>query len=872
MIRLPLPVQYMLSLRGLGTRPWRTLLTLLGVTLGVAVVLAVEVTNNSTMDSIERIFNRATGQAELLVVPFEEDELLDGSLLTRVQRTEGIQIAAPILRLQTALLSEIEDTTTIWGAEGVTVGRSFEINGIDPNLDPQVRVYNLVEGRLPETGRYETVLPQKYAQEKKLTLGQNLEIVTLTGAEKLEIVGLLADDGAGLLNSGAVAFVPLEIVQDMFVLGDQFSEITVQVTPGIGRDVEALSELKAVLSERLGDSAEVTYPSARSDLVPRMLSSYQLGLFLFSIIAIFTGAFLIYNTFSMTVVERTQEIGMLRAIGMGRSQILSMVLAEALLLGILGSILGAGAGYVLARNLTRLVGGFLTVEQGLLTISTQTLLISFSVGIGVTLVAALFPAYKAAGIPPLEALRVRSRSGKPVSPIVWISGLLLLPLGWIAIYKISWPQPIRLSAGITGFFVFLLGVVLTVPMAISVLERIVRPIVKLVYRNEGALGSSNVRRSVLRTTMTVASLMISLIMIIGVGSIAQIITKDMQSWVDNALGGDLLVTSEEPLRTTFVEKLTDLPGVKVVSPIHISEVRVGSNRFGTTYLGKDRREKLYLFAIEPKLYRQITNKEFISGQGSPEDNWEVLEQGGALFISSIVAEEFEIGQGDTLSLITRRGEHDFIVAGVTTEFTRQGYIVTGTFDDLERWFGMSGANQFVIKINSDTQVDALAAEITNRYQERYNLNVQTTQTYRQNVLGLFSEATGLFEVLSLVGVIIGALGVLNTMSMNVLERQREIGGLRSVGMLRGQVVRMILAEAFTLGAIGAIYGMTFGNTISRIFLHAINMISGYELNYFFSLRPYVISLLVAFVISELAALSPASKAARVNIIEALKHE
>lgn len=869
---LTIPVQFMIALRGLRTRLGRTLLTMAGVTLGVAVVLAVQVTNRSTMDSVERMFRRATGQAELMVVPPEDQISMDGSLMSRVLRTEGVALAAPSLSVRTALVSGIPDTFTVWTGEGVKVGRGFELRGIDTELDPQVRLYELVEGRMPQAGRYEAVLPGSYASQEELRVGGTLEFVTPNGAETLEIVGLLADEGAAMTNSGAAAFAPLDVVQQLFEFGQDVSEIAVQVEAGIGSNADALAVVKESLGERLGLAAQVVYPAAGGDLVPRMLSSYQMGLLLFSVIAIFTGAFLIYNTFSMTVVERTQEIGMLRAIGMDRRQVLSMVLAEAMMLGAAGCSLGVPVGLFMARSLTALAGGFLTMEASLLSLASEDLLLSLGIGLGVTFTAALLPARQAATTPPLEALRVQARTGQPVRPLVWLVGLTLLPLGWLMVYHLPLRQPYRIPGGVSGFFVFQLGVVLTVPLGIVLLERLVRLLVTVLYRNEGALGSSNVCRSVLRSSMTVASLMISLIMIIGVGSMTRVIITDITGWVDNAVGGDLLITAEQPLRLTFADKLYSLPGVSVVSPMRVMEVRVGAQRFGTTYLGRERREKLYFIGIDPPQYRLVGEKEFVSGQGNPGDNWKTLEEGDAIFITSVMAEEYEVQQGDTFSLVTRRGEHAFRIAAVTTEFSRQGYVLTGTFDDLQRWFGETGANQFTLRLEPGADPQALAQMIRERYQERYNLKVQTTQTYRSSVLELLTEATRLFEVLSLVGVVIGAMGVLNTMTMNVLERQREIGGLRSLGMLRSQVVKMVLAEALALGAIGAVFGLLFGYGVSHIFLYGINSISSYELDYLFNARPYALSLMVALGISQLAALSPAQRAASVNIIEALKHE
>jgi putative ABC transport system permease protein len=374
------------------------------------------------------------------------------------------------------------------------VGRQFEVRGIDPLLDPKVRVYVLTAGRLPVSDRYEAVLSQKYAQDEELELGGTLEIVTPNGPEKLEIVGLLADEGVAMTNSGAVAFIPLEVAQELFNLRGELSEIAVQVAPGIGSNVSALETVKTDLDERLGRGARVIYPAARGDLVPRMLGSYQLGLLFFSIIAIFTGAFLIYNTFSMTVVERTQEIGMLRAIGMSRSQVLTMVLAEAVVMALVGSALGIIAGFWLARSLVLLVGGFITMEQGNLSISPQDMLLSMGIGILVTLAAALLPARQAASIPPVEAMRVQARTGKAVSPLVWIAGLALIPLGWYGIYRLPWPLAVRIPAAVASFFFLLMGIVLTVPLMIGLLERLARIIATFIYGNEGALGSTSQHR------------------------------------------------------------------------------------------------------------------------------------------------------------------------------------------------------------------------------------------------------------------------------------------------------------------------------------------------------------------------------------------
>ncbi|MBN1668183.1 MAG: FtsX-like permease family protein, partial [Anaerolineales bacterium] len=205
-------------------------------------------------------------------------------------------------------------------------------------------------------------------------------------------------------------------------------------------------------------------------------------------------------------------------------------------------------------------------------------------------------------------------------------------------------------------------------------------------------------------------------------------------------------------------------------------------------------------------------------------------------------------------------------------FTGQGYTINGTYQDLQRWFGESGADRFTIKVTPQASVQAVSVEIEDRYQARRFISVQTTAALKADINGLMDQSFQLFDVLNLIGVVIGALGVTNTLTMNVMERQREIGGLRSLGMTRHQVLRMILAEALALGSMGAIYGLVFGYVMAQILVWAMNLMNGYELVYVFTAQPFVLGVLIAFGVAQGAALLPARRAARVNIVEAIKHE
>lgn len=866
----PFFAPFFLALRNMRTRRGRTFLTFLGIVLGVAVVLAIQVTNESTLASIRQVFDRAAGRASLLVLPRNiSRQALDDEILAILESEEAILTSAPSLRASTILASEATSWEIAFGVNGVQAGTVLMLYGIDPQRDPNVRLYELVFGRMPQADAYEVVIPQKYAQEKKLAVGNDLVVLVPGGSDRLRIVGLLADQGVALNNGGAVAFAPLRAVQELFERQGEYDEVALRVQPDIEQDPLALKTLQERLDERLAPVGEVVYPGSRGELVGQMLATYQLGLAFFSVIAVFVGAFLIYNAFSMTVVERTRETGMLRAIGASRLYLLRMVLAEALILALLGSATGLVAGFFLARGLIRVMSGVVANSGQVFQVNGAGIAQGLGVGIGVTLASALIPAIQASRISPLEALRLRSRSVERPHPLTWAAGLTLVGLGVLMIYFVPWRQEVVFEVGVLGVLAVLIGATLTAVLVVAWLERTVRPLASALYGGEGMLGVSNIRRAVGRTTLTVASLMVALAMIISIGSLAYSLEHDLTSWIDHALGGDLYVRSPVIMREALARQLAGVPGVQVVSPGRYLVIRPASEMLPP---GADRNETLYFNALDVSTYRQVAEVEFASAQGDPEANWRRLVRGKAVFISNVVSERYGLRQGDQIILLTRSGKQAFEVAAVVMDFAGQGLVVTGTYQDLHRWFSESGADRFTIKVAPGYEIEAVAREIESRFGSRQNISVQTTEAFKASILKVMHQALRLFDVLNLIGVIIGSLGVINTLTMNVLERRREIGALRSLGMTRHQTLRMVLAEALALGVMGGLYGLVFGHILAHILIRGANMVMSYDLVYLFTPRPYLIGVLVALVVAQLAAIPPARRAASINIIEAIQHE
>ncbi len=864
---------FKLALRNMITRRLRTLLTLGGIVLGVAVVLAINITNDSTLDSVRTVFDEASGKAHLVITTSDViPQAYPFAILKQVQRRPGIVIAAPSINQTTLTTKQADEWGLTISIAGTSGANDLLVMGIDPEIDPQVRNYKLAQGQWlskKEKRAYQALLVKDYAATEAYQIGDDLEIfINDNRVVSLEIVGFIAKQGPGLQNEGAVAIIPLDTAQRLFDLSSDINQIDLILETSIAENPTALAKTKNELQTDLGEDFSVLYPASRGDLVARQLANYQLGLTFFSAMSLFVGAFLIYNTFTMTIVERTREIGMLRTLGMYRRQIGALVLTEALLLGILGSLFGVGFGLLMARGLMRTMRAISGSEVSALHIPADGLIWALLVGLGVTLISALLPALKASQVSPLEALRV---TASPPEPLLgasgWLVGVLLITLAYIAIYLLPLPEILQVPVGFASVFILLLGATLLVPITVNPLERIIRPVIKAVYRGEGQLGASNVRRAKARTALTVAALMIGIAMIIGIQTMTQSFESDLNHWVTTALGGDLYVRSPQPMREELGARLLAEDTVAAVSP---------TTFYRTRHIPPDGDPKKFdpilWVGIDPISYPQVGTYVFSDPATDQAQVLTRLAQGGAVIISTNLAERYAIGPGETITFETRHGHQSFEIIAVVVDFSSQGFTINGSRADVERYFGRRKVDQFVLKLKPGVDIPATGEMLEERHHKTHHIVVETSHDFRQRVNEVTRQAFALFDVLGWIGVIIAALGVINTLMMNVFERQREVGGLRSLGMTRAQVARMILAESGTMGFIGGIFGIAFGLALSRIFILGIQGIAGYALQYQFPPETLLISAVIALLVSQGAALYPAWKASRVRIVEAIQHE
>ncbi|HNR02432.1 MAG TPA: FtsX-like permease family protein [Anaerolineaceae bacterium] len=855
-----------LTLRSIRARSARFILSAFGIVLGVAVMLAIEVTNKTALNSIKKLFENTSGRTNLAITSSAlENTSFSDSIVRTVTNIPGVRVAAPIVKASTFPASTDESGELLLSIFGQSSSGSIQIHGINPEQEILFRDYTITFGKFlsNDLSAREIVLVESYAEDQELETGDWFPIVTPNGVEELKIVGVMSRDGPGQTNNGAFGVIPLVTAQEFFNRQGQLDQVDI-LTNNTNPVIEELERLKKILQQRLGKDFSITFPSSQGDRMSKMLQNYQIGLNFMSGIALFVGAFLIYNAFAMTVVERTREFGMLRTVGMTRAQVTRLILLEAVVVGILGALAGLGVGILLSRGLTNVMELILNQQLGKVEIPANDLLSSWGIGLFVTIMAAGIPALQAGRISPMEALRIRGKSKEPwLIRHGWKVGIVMLAVSTFILIANPFSYDLQFRMGSITMFTLFGGATLLIPSTVTVWERFSRPVMEKLYGTAGSLGSRNVRRSRQRTTLTVAALMIGVAMVIITRAITGSFSGDLRAWMSAYIGGDIFAGSSVPMRSDIGRRIEAVSGVNAVAPIRYLEV---------DWETPSGIESINFMAIDPVAYTKVTKFVFSDPDVDSDAVVKRLVQGDAVLLSSVLAEKYNLAPGDSVYLRTRGGFRAFEIVAIVVDFYNSGMVVQGSFNDMRRYFRINNANTFLIKIDEGQDVDVVLKRIDDLYGKRYHLTFETNKSIRARALTLMEQAFSMFDVLALIAVVVGSLGVVNTLTMSVIERNQEIGMLRAIGVTRSQVVRMVLAEAALMGVIGGALGIVTGLIMSRIIFIGMTSMSGYQLNFVLPTNGAIVAFIAAIIISQLAAVFPARRAASIRILEAVHYE
>jgi putative ABC transport system permease protein len=833
-----------LALRSLAARRGRTLLSVVGIALGIGVLSASLATDAGIASSIDRTVHDLVGRADLRIEAFGEGGLTADSLAA-IEGAPGVTVAAPALQRRTYLAPAIDDPNA--------APAPITALGIDPAREPAVRDLTLAAGRpLSGPDAFEALVTQTLAAANGTTVGGTVTFQGAAGTVDLKVVGILAGDGPIVGSEGRTVVLPLRTMQRIF------EDPTVNRVDIVAGEGATPGEVAAALGVAL--TTEPYVLSSPSDVAASLRGStadFRGTTALIAAVALFVGAFLIFNTLSMTVSERVRELGLLRAAGATRGQLVWFVIAQAIALGLAGSLAGLAVGLVLGELMAADVRSIGSIPFERVDPSPGSLIAVVVIGLGVTIAASLEPARRAGSIPPVEALRERlDPASARRARLRWLVAVFVA-VGLAGL--LVWPR----DAGFAGLarsaavYAVLFLAVLAAPAVLGALGRVAGLPFRFLFRLEERLARASIVRDRSRTTLTVGALAIALAMVVAVGGVAHQSRLAATVWLNDVIPGDELLTSIRPvaLDEDAIAELQAIDGVKRLSPIALFEVaRDGVRIDAAAVRGRD--------LLDDGRLR------FVAGERTAALN--ALDAGGVAILPRSVADRTGLGVGSTLTLAVGNGKViDLRVVGVTERTLpgKAGEAVLLGWDDATNAFGVAGADVFAVRYEPGRQLDT--QPILERTARELALEPNPLERIAGAVDDALGRVFGLFDALALIAVIVAALGIVNTLTVSVLERVRELGVLRAAGMTTRQVRRTVVVEAGILGIVGAILGIVTGLVAAGLL---IVMAGGGPL----ILDPPWASIGIAVVlgigISMVAAWYPARLASRLAIVAAVQHE
>ncbi len=848
-----------LTLRGLFARKARAVLTGLAVLLGVAMISGTYVFTDTINSTFEKVFETANEGVDVVVSGRSEFDTENGpvtqeipeSLVTRVKDVPGVQTAA----------GNVEDFASIFKANGDQV----KTGGAPPLLfsRPPERFDPLeyVEGEPPASPQ-EVAINKGTADDEGLKIGDRVSLVGRTGRKDFRISGLATFGDVESLGGATVAVVTLPVAQD---LADQRGKVdSIQVAAESGVTPQ---ELVTRIERAMPDTVEVKTgeqeATDESDSIKSSLSFLNILLLVFAGIAVFVGAFIIFNTFSITVAQRTREFALLRTMGASRRQVLRSVMLEALIVGLTASILGLLLGIVTAQGINALFKAFgADLPQEGLVLKPRTVIVALLVGTGVTMLASLAPARRATRVPPLAAMREEAATPQPPTLLRTILSWGLLIVGAAAVLLgLFGGGPAGQALGLLG-----IGAIL-VFIAVALLSpRLVPPIAAAVgYPLErlrgvaGRLARENALRNPGRTAVTAAALMIGLALVTFVAILADGVKASIDDTVSKDMKAQIVVLNKDgfsPISPQTGDALKQVPGVQTVSPLNTSQAKVdgvSGKPFGS--------------GIDPATFDQVWDMQIDKG---PPNVLSTLSDRD-IALEKNWAEDNNFDLGDTLKVTTPVGEKPVLRLRATYE--DKGGLVGDfmvTNDLIRRDFGVRDDLFEFVAVQPGADPKAVQDRIDRVLEQRFPITeAQSRQEFQDSITGQVDQFLFLIYALLSLSVIVSLFGIVNTLVLSIHERTREIGMMRAIGTPRSLVRRIVRYESVITALIGAALGLAVG-----FFLGVVTTIALEDEGFILSI-PYVsliVFAILAVIAGVLAAILPARRASRLNVLEALAYE
>jgi putative ABC transport system permease protein len=841
------------TIAGLRARKFRVLTTSFAVLLGVAFMAGSLVLTDTIGQTFNTMFadiydgtdayvrGQATIEGEF---GGESRTRLDPASLDAVRKVDGVAVAEPT----------VQGYTQIVGKDGKAIGNpnmgapTFGGNWTDNHdLNP----FTVVDGRSPRADD-EVVIDKLSADRGKLHVGDSTTVLTKVGAVPVRVVGITK---FGELDSpGGASFVGFTQATSERVITApaEYNGVSVVADPGVSQ-----TELRDRISRVIPINAEVITGDQlteenQSD-IKQAMSFFETFMVAFASVALFVGSFIIYNTFSILVAQRSRETALLRAIGASRRQVLGSILLEAAVVGVVASVLGVVGGIAVAGLLKALLAGFgIEVPAGGIVLTTNTIVTSFIIGVGVSVASAVLPARRASRVPPVEAMRDVAIESARVSRARAVIGIVLAlaGAGLIALGVVN-TAVTAVGAGVPVAFI---GVVVLGPILARPATRLLGAPLHTLRAMPGTLARNNASRNPKRTSATAAALMIGVALVAFIAVMATSAKHQIDGMVDQDFGADLVVDSGSfgfgGIPPVLGEEIGKLPQVDAASALRNGPVEVEGKADSTSAIDPEAMGKMFDFEVVSGSLSSLSDPRTIAVQDS---------------LTGADGQRFSVG--DTVQVrFAKTGLQAFTVGAVY----KQGFFGHHMFG-LRAW-EQNVADQFdavvfVLKSDDVSLVDAQAAieKVAAPYP---TAKVQNLGEFKEAQSAQINQLLGLIYAMLGLSCLIAVLGIANTLALSIFERTRELGLLRAVGMTRSQVRSTVRWESVLIALFGTGLGVAIGVAFGMSLMLALAGDDGMSA-VVVPVGSLVLIAVIAAWCGVLAAVLPARRAARLDVLGAI---
>ncbi len=841
------------SRRYLWRHPWIVGLSVLGVALGVAVVVAVDLANASARRAFLLSVEALSGKAshEIVGGPAGVDE----SVYRRLRVELGVQESAPVVEGYARTLERPGRTLHLLGVDPFAEGRFRDFGYGDAEAEAPAFVRLLTE---PATA----LLTPQAARALGVTPGKRLEVRIGGKRRALEIVGVLtAADPLTRQSLASVLLTDIATAQELLDMQGRLSRIDLRVADG---DAERLQRIRSILPA----GADIVRAERRSQALEQMTRAFRTNLTALSLLALVVGMFLIYNIMTFSVLERRALLATLRALGVTRRQLFALVLGEAATVGLVGTAAGVVLGTLLGQGLVRHV--VQTINDLYFVLAVQDIALvpaslakGVALGVGASVLTALAPAWEATRVPVASVLRrsVVEASVRRRVPAAALSGLGLAVIGVVLLLI-----PSRsLALSYAAIFFVIAGFALAVP---ALTLGLLRAYELVVARRLGAIArmaGRGVAAALSRTGVAVAALAVAVSATMGVGLMIDSFRHSFLHWLDETLQADIYVSapvvetspSAATLDRALAGRLAAVPGVAQISTGR--RVRLE---------GEDAVTQLFVVDTDWQRFRRFRFK-----RGNPEEAWRALQQGDAVLLSEPYAYRHGLQPGDAVRLRTASGDRRFAVAGIYYDYGSDEGRVTMSRPTYERHWNDRAISSIAVSAQPGVDIDALAERLRAAAGEEQELIIRSNRALRAASIEVFERTFTITGVLRVLATIVAVIGVLSALMALALERGRELAVLRAIGLTPARLWILLTGETGLMGLIAGLLAVPLGVGMALALILVINRRSfGWSLDVTIDPLILVQGVVLATTAALAAGLYPALRMARRAPAAALREE